>query len=201
MSGTYPSSPSFQAVNFRINTPMLSSETISGKRRRVGMGHSFYTFSAQYNNMRKQDFAPIIAFLAAQYGSLEEFQIVLPEISSTTLTDQTSNTITVDTSAASGANSVAVTGAGANEKILAAGDFFKFNNHSKVYQCVTSCTADANGDATLYFSGSLVENVTSGTALTINSVAFTVIVDNDIQEYQVSIGGISTMTVDFREVW
>ncbi len=50
MSGTFPSSPGFQAVNFKINTPTLTSETLSGKKRRVGMGHSYYTFTVKFPN-------------------------------------------------------------------------------------------------------------------------------------------------------
>lgn len=197
MAGTYPSTPSFQSVNFRINTPTLKTTTLSGKTRRAGMGHSFYTFSAQYNNMRKQDFAPIIAFIASQYGSLEEFQIVLPEISYSKTTNQTTGPVTVASSAAKGANSVTVAGVTSGKELLKAGDYFKFSNHSKVYMCVTTWTSGQP----LYFSGSLVEDVPNGTSITIDAVPFTVTIDNEVQEYQTGAGGISTMQVDFREVW
>lgn len=198
MAGTYPTTPAFQSIDMRINTPTLSSETLSGKRRRVGMGHSFYTFQGKYTNMRKQDFAPIIAFIASQYGGLEEFQIVLPEISYSKTTNQTITTITVTANASKGANSVSIGNLGQNEQLLKAGDFFKFSNHSKVYQCVTDCE---NGDTTLYFSGSLVEDVPSGTTIVYDAVPFTVIIDGEVQEFQTGVGGISTMSVDFREVW
>ena len=198
MSGTYPESPTFQAVNFKINTPTLSAETLSGKTQRVGMGHSFYTFSAQYNNMTDYDMGPIIGFLAAQYGPLEDFQIVLPRLSFSKAGNQTTNTITTTASATSGNNSVTITGVGAGETVLLAGDFFKFANHSKVYMCTSDFTS---GDTTLYFSGSLVSDVPSGTALTISDVPFTVILDNEVQEFSVGLGGISTLQLDFREVW
>lgn len=198
MSGTYPENPTFQTVGFKINTPTLSSETLSGKTNRVGMGHSFYTFSAQYNNMTDYDLGPIIGFIAAQYGPLEDFQIHLPRISFTKAGNQTTNSVTTTASATTGNNSVTITGAGAGETVLLAGDFFKFNNHSKVYMCTSDFTY---GDTTLYFSGSLVADVPSGTALTITDVPFTVILDNEVQEFQVGLGGISTLQLDFREVW
>jgi hypothetical protein len=53
----------------------------------------------------------------------------------------------------------------------------------------------------LFFSCPAVSAVPSGTALTITAVPFNVILDNEIQEYAVGYGGISTMSVDFREVW
>lgn len=197
MAGLYPSNPGFQSVNFKINTPTLRTETISGKTRRVGMGHSFYTFTAQYSNMRKQDFAPVIAFIAKQYGPLEDFQVVLPEISYTKAPNQTSNTVSTSANATIGDNTVSITGAGLGEDVLYAGDYFKFNNHSKVYMCVEDWTSGQD----LYFSGSLVEDVPNGTALTITAVPFTVVLDNEIQEYITGIGGISTLQVDFRETW
>lgn len=198
MAGTYPVFPTFQTVAFKINTPTLSTETLSGKRRRVGMGHSFYTFGAKYNNITNYNFGPIAGFLAAQYGSLENFQIVLPDISFTKSATQTTNTITTTANASKGDNTVTPTGTSSGETLLLAGDFFKFNNHSKVYMCTSDFE---HGDTTLYFSGSLVEDVPSGTQLTITNVPFTVILDSDVQEYQVGLGGVSTMSVDFREVW
>lgn len=197
MSGTYPTNPTFQAVNFRINTPTITSETLSGKTRRVGMGVSYYTFSAQYNNMTDFDMGPIIGFLHSQYGALEDFQIVLPRISFSKAGNQTSNTVTTTENKTTGQNSVTVTGPSAGESLLLAGDFFKFNNHSKVYMCTTDWTAGQP----LRFAGSLVTDVPSGTQLTITNVPFTVILDNDIQEFQVGLGGISQLQVDFREVW
>lgn len=199
MSGTYPTNPTFQSVNFRINTPTLSAETLSGKTQRVGMGHSFYTFGAKYTNMTDYDLGPIAGFLAAQYGGLEEFQIVLPRISFTKSQTQTTNSVTAASSYSKGVNQVNLSHSlSAGQTVLLAGDFFKFANHSKVYMCTADFT---QGDTTLYFSGSLVEDVSSGTALVITSVPFTVILDNEVQEYQTGVGGISTLQVDFREVW
>jgi hypothetical protein len=201
MSGTYPSSPAFETVNFKINTPTLTTETLSGKRRRVGMGHSFYTFSAKYSNIKAYDFGPIIAFQASQYGPLESFQIVLPQISYSKSPTPPSTTPQTSATVAAGVNSVALSNCGNTKTVLAAGDYFKFNNHTKVYMCVTDCISNSGGAATLFFSGSLVSAVPSGTQLTITAVPFTVILDNDVQEYSTGTGGISTMSVDLREVW
>lgn len=201
MAGTYPSNPKFETVNFKINTPTIISQTLVGKTRRVGMGVSFYTFSAKYSNVTAYDFGPITGFLAKQYGQLESFQIVLPEISYSKSQTPPTTTPQTSTGLSTGNNSIALTNCGANKTVLAAGDYFKFNNHSKVYMCVEDCISSAGGTATLYFSASAVSDVPSGTALTVTAVPFTVILDNEVQEYSVGIGGISTMTVDFREVW
>lgn len=197
MSGTFPSSVGFQTVNFRINTPTLKTETTSGKTRRVGMGHSFYTFGIKMPNMTRYDAGPIIGFVAEQYGALESFQVVLPEISYSKVGDQTGTTVTTSASVLAGVDQVAVTGVATGKNLLRAGDYFKFANHSKVYMCTVTWTS---GNP-LYFSGSLVADVPSGTQITYNAVPFTVILDGDIQQYETGIGGITAMSLDMRETW
>lgn len=197
MSGTFPSSPSFSAVNFKINTPTIKTNTISGKSRRVGMGHSFYTFSVKYPSITRFEAGPVLGFVAQQYGPLEAFQVVLPEISYSKVGNQTTNTVTTSASAAAGIDRVSVTNVGTGKNLLRAGDYFKFSNHSKVYMCVVTWTT---GEP-LYFSGSLVKDVPSGTSIVYNAVPFTVILDNDIQEYDTGIGGMVNLTIDMRETW
>lgn len=197
MAGTYPATPYFQAVNFKVNTPTLKTETLSGKTRRVGMGHSYYTFSVKYNNLTRYDAGPILGFLSQQYGSLESFQIVLPDMSYSKQSGQTAHTVTTAAGASRGDDSVTVSGPTTGENLLRAGDFFKFSNHSKVYMCAVTWTT---GNP-LYFSGSLVADVPLGTQLTITAVPFTVTLANDVQEYETGIGGITNMSLDMREVW
>ena len=135
MSGTYPSSPAFNTVNFKINTPVIKTTTLSGKSRRVAQGHSFYTFEAKYNNISKYDAGPVVGFISQQYGSLETFQIVLPEISYSKVGNQTTGSVTTTATVAAGVDHVSVTGVTSGKNLLRAGDFFKFANHSKVYMC------------------------------------------------------------------
>ena len=197
MSGIWPASPAFNAVNFKINTPTITTTTVSGKSRRVGMGHSFYTFTVKYNNLSRYDYGPIAGFIAEQYGQLETFQIVLPEISYSKVGDQTTTTVTTSAAAVKGADSVTVTGVASGKNLLRAGDFFRFNNHYKVYMCTVTWTA---GNP-LYFSGSLVKDVPSGTAITYNAVDFTVILDSNMQQFDVGVGGITQLQLDMRETW
>lgn len=201
MSGTYPSAPAFETVNFKINTPTVISETLVGKLRRVGSGVSYYTFTAKYSNLTAYDFGPIVGFIANQLGPLDNFSIVLPEISYSKSTNPPSTTPATSATLSIGQNSVTLSNCGATKNVLNAGDFFKFANHSKVYMAVQDCVSSAGGTATLYFSCPVVAAVPSATALTITAVPFNVTLDNEVQEYSVGFGGISTMTVDFREVW
>jgi hypothetical protein len=197
MSGTFPTSPGFEAVNFTINTPTLTSETISGKKRRVGMGHSFYTFTVKFPNQTAYNMGPVLGFVAAQYGQLDNFSIVLPEISYTKNTSLGSISVVTSGAKAIGDNSVNISGIASGDQFLLAGDFIKFANHSKVYMV----TADWVSGQPLFFSGSLVSAVPSGTQIIFNAVPFNVILDNDVQQFDVGFGGITTMQLDMREVW
>lgn len=196
MSGTYPST-AFTTVGFKINTPTLVTRTNSGQSRRVGQGHSFYSFSIKHPSLTRFEYGPIAGFIAAQYGPLESFQIILPEISFTKLANQTSSTVTTSAAFAAGVEQVTVSGVTTGKDLLRAGDFFKFANHSKVYMCTQTW---ALGEP-LHFSGSLVKDVPSGTALVITNVPFTVTFENEVQEFEVGIGGITQVQLDLRETW
>lgn len=211
MAGTYPiDQASFTAVNFKINTPTLTTNTISGRVRRVGQGHSYYSFTVKHDNLTPAQYGQVVGFLSKQYGPLESFQIVLPELSYSKATNQTATTVTVTggtdtwtngittyTGYKKGRDNLAVTGVGSGKNLVVAGDFIKFSSHEKVYMCSTSWTSGTN----LYFSGALVDNVPNGTAITYNAVPFTVILENSIQQIDVGIGGITQIQLDMREDW
>ena len=208
----YPTSSEFEAVNFKINTPTILSETFGGKIRRVGAGVSYYTFTVRHPVMTPFDAGPYQGFVSQTFGPQLSFTITLPKISYTKIVGTQATTASTSASYAAGVKQVNIAcGAGnAGRKILRVGDFFKFNNHDKVYQCAAPhndagvnqhCVADGSGNAILYFSGSLVTAVPSSTALTLTAVPFTVILSEDVQEFDVGLGGITSMSLDMREVW
>ena len=197
----YPASPSFESVNFTTNTPTQITNTMTGKLRRVGLGVSFYSWEIKYPNLTRLEAGTVKGYLAQALGPQFSFEIVLPKLSYSALTSQTASVPRNSTAAVIGATSVPLTNCGANATVLAAGDYFKFANHTKVYQCVSPCTANGSGVATLYFSGPLVSAVPLNTNLTITAVPFTVVVANEVQEYSAGSGGITTLSVAMREVW
>jgi hypothetical protein len=205
MSGTYPYSPEFSSVDFKINTPTQTSETVNGRKLRAGFGTSFYTFAGKYTSLTPSQVQPITAFIAEQYGMVESFQIVLPKISYNKAADyaQAVGNAKVKTATSKGAYNVPLKGLGASKTVLKAGDFFKFNGsgHTKVYMCTNDLVSNSSGEATIYFSGKLTKNVAVDEVLTINAVPFTVILDQDVDEWTVGVGGMTNIEVSFREVW
>lgn len=197
----FPASPSFESINFKTNTPTQISNTMSGKLRRVGMGVSYYSWEVNYPQLTRLEAGTVKGFLAQTLGPQFSFEIILPKLSYSALTDQTLSTPRTSGTTAIGSTSVTLANCGANAKVLAAGDYFLFMNHTKVYQCVSPCTADSSGVATLYFSCPLVQAVPSSTDLKISAVPFTAVLAEEAQEYDVGYGGITAMSVAMREVW
>jgi hypothetical protein len=215
MSGTFPSTPKFESVNFKINTPGLVTKTMSGKTRRINQGHSFYSFTAKYPSITRADLGTITGFISQQLGSQYSFQIVLPEISYTKLATQVASaTVSGGTDAlgggvygySAGKTQMTITASGTGN-VLKAGDFFKFNHattptttYTKVYMCATSLVISTGTTGTLAFSGGLVDSIPNGTAIQLTAVPFTVILENTNQ-FEVGLGGISSLGLEMTEVW
>jgi hypothetical protein len=200
LGNQYPATPSFNAVGFKIITPTIQTETFSGKSRRVGFGVSYYAWEAKYPPITPRDFGPVIGFASQAFGSLYSFEIILPEISFSKAINQSSGA-TTSAAITAGTISVTLNNAGANKRVLAAGDFFKFNNHTKVYMCASDCDSNAGGTANLFFSGATVSAVPSGTALTLTAVPFTATFIESLNEFEVGYGGLTSYSIQMREVF
>tara|TARA_R110000822_G_scaffold288253_3_gene409486 strand:- start:1261 stop:1839 length:579 start_codon:yes stop_codon:yes gene_type:complete len=190
MSGTYPTSPVFNSVNFTSEFFNLSSQTISGRTQVRNIGGQRFTFTASYPAMTRAEFSPVQGFLMAQRGMAETFTIVLPEVSSSS--GSVVGTILAGAAASIGDTSIALDGFTGT---LKAGDVFKFANHNKVYMA----TADLAGAGTLSFQPALVASVSDNEILTHDDVPFTVRLNNDVQEYGISTDLTYSYEVDFIE--
>lgn len=199
MSGTFPATPQPTAVKFNLETPVIKTTTISGKTRRVAMGIQYYTMTIRYGSMTKEELGPVQAFIASQYGGYDSFQIVLPKISYRKATD-TITTPYASEAAVVGSTSLKMTST-VNKTGLKAGDFFKFENHSKVYMANADWASGSTGTSFLTFTPGLVDDVVQGEIITYDAVPFTVILDNEVQSFDHGIGGIATFDLELKEVW
>lgn len=198
--GQFPQTPSFQSVNFKINTPTMMTETTSGKMRRVTQGHSYYSFDVKYPSITSSQLGEVTGFCATAMGPMYSFEVVLPELSVSKASNTSANNIAISSTVAVGQKYANLTGLPSNTTVLKAGDFFRFNTHSKVYMVTQDCTSSGT-TANLQFSGACVSSVPSGTRIWTNGVPFTVILSSPEQSMDVGYGGISTLTLSMREVW
>jgi len=190
MSGTYPSTPVFNSVGFTSKSYNLMSESLSGRTQVRNIGGQRFEFKATYPPLTTAEFAPVYAFIMAQNGMAETFQIVLPEISS----KSGNATGTVQTVGADsiGETSIVIDGLSGT---LKAGDVIKFANHNKVYMIVS----DLTGSGTLTIEPALREATANDTAITYDNVPFTVRLNNDLQQYSVGLASLIKYEVDFIE--
>jgi len=198
---TFPTNPGFTTVDFSTVSPGITTETNSGKIRRAGFGHSFYTFTVRYPSLTYDQAQTVQGYINRTAGQLNSFEIVLPVISESRATEK-SVTTTLLTDYAAGARRVTVTGLTSGDEILRAGDYFKFDNHTKVYQTASTVTANVAGQADIDFGGMLVSSVYTGNVQVVrDSVPFTCIIDNDTVDVSYNAGGITSIALDMREVW
>ena len=193
----FPVDLGFAATNFNTITPALISETNSGKIRRAGYGHSYYTWECQFPTLTFNQAKYVQGFLGQAAGQIFSFEIIIPKLSYSAASSPT--TTLNHGSASAGARSVSVTGTG-SAQVIKSGDFFKFSGHTKVYQATSDLTLSAGGSGTLSFSGGLVQAITSGT-VSRNGFPWTACIDEDTQAVEYGPGGISRLSVKMREVW
>lgn len=202
--GTFPSSPGFTSVGFQQNTTTKSVQTQSGRSIRATNATTLWSGTLAFPPMSQAEFRPIQAFIALAQGRLNEFDIVIPTVS----TSQSPNAGTViasvdDDSATqnkSGATEINITTNIASGNAFKAGDVVRFANHTKVYMVTTDCNTTPSGNATLNIQPALVEDLTDGETLTTNDVPFRMHLTNDVQEYQYATNNLVNYEIDVREV-
>lgn len=188
---TFPTSPTFDAINFKSNSPNLFSETVSGRQQSRKVGSQKWSFTATYPPMTQAQFKPVWAYLVAKQGRHGVFTVTPPVIASSTGT--ASGTVTC-TAAAAGAAAVTISGLTGT---LEAGDFIKFASHSKVYMLTTG----RDGNGAIAIEPPLIAAVPSNNQMYYDNVAFTVRLANDLQEYQLGVSQLYKIELDFVEAF
>ena len=214
MSGTLPVN-TFNKITIKNNTPTATSISISGRRQSKQLAAQYWTLDCEYAALDRSESAQVMAFLNLQKNSLSSFDVVLPQYSRSNGTIKTvygtaDSTISVSANAAITATSVTInadvlrpsnfTAAGTTATgALRAGDFVKFTNHNKVYQLTADVTIDASGNGTLALFPGLYSAVTTTADLTYWDVPFTVFNSENTQEYQMTVGDVTGITLKLHE--
>ena len=180
MSGALPNTD-FTAINLKSNQKTLFSETDSGKTFRRQVQGQHFSFTIQYQPMTRADFAPIQAFIMKQRSRKENFTVTFPSYLNA-LGNET-GTLLVNGSHSVADTTIAIDGfAGDGAGRLKAGDFIKFA-HDKVYMVVEDVTSSSNS-ATVTIEPPLREALADNSAVTYDSVPFTVYLTSDVQEFK-----------------
>lgn len=172
---SYPTDPEFKAIGVQLNHNVVKSVTRSGRTQVRSIGAAAWSFTAQYNNLTRDELAPVYAFLAGTRGGVDSFTIRPPIISNSR--GSASGTLLTNGGHSAGDRTIAMDGISGTIK---AGDFIKFGNHNKVYMCVS----DFTNAGTMTIEPALNVSVSDGTQVTFNGVPFTMRVARDAQEYK-----------------
>tara|TARA_R100001440_G_scaffold62607_1_gene82644 strand:+ start:24 stop:632 length:609 start_codon:yes stop_codon:yes gene_type:complete len=179
MSGALPN-VAFNAININSEQRTLLSRTNSGKTFRRQIDGQRWLFTLSYPQLKRSDFAPVLAFIIKQRNSKEDFTVTFPSYLNA-LGNET-GTVRVNGSHSAGDTTIAMDGfAGDGAGRFKAGDFIKFA-HSKVYMVVEDVTSSSNA-ATVTIEPPLTTALSNDEAVTYDDVPFTVFLKNDIQEF------------------
>ncbi len=182
MSGAFPiSTAKFETLGIRSTQNTIISKSISGKKLSRQVDNQRFNFTARIITAKRSDvYGDLMAFIMKQRSSKENFTIIPPEIQNARGT--ISGTVLVNGVHTIGDTTIDVDAMTGN---LKAGDFIKFNGHTKIYMVVADVTADGSNEATVTIEPPLISALANNEAVTYDSVPFTVHLTNDVQDFGV----------------
>lgn len=196
-----PSQLAIESVELKSNSPTILSEGRNLVTLARAIPSHRWEATLKSVNLTSAESRAVYAWLNTLGGRYGSFTAVLPEIS-TPKGVATGNPI-ASGSYAIGASTITMSGFTASAiGQLKAGDVIKFANHSKVYQVTADASSNSSGVASVSIYPKLMKAVPSATAVTVREVPFLFRLDNDIQEYKLSVSnsGFVRLELDCVEV-
>ena len=185
MSGAFPiSTANFQSMGIKSIQTTIISKSDSGKKFARQIDGQRFAFTAQIITGKRSDiYGELMAFIIKQRSQKENFTIIPPEIEDARGVE--TGTLAVNGSHTVGDTTIAIDGFAADTaNRLRAGDFIKFNGHTKVYMVVADVTS-SSGAATVTIEPPLISSLANDETVSYDNIPFTVHLTNDIQEFGV----------------
>lgn len=199
MSGQYPTNINFKSFSITSNRPTLINQTLSGKKQVRQIGSQYFSFSVQMPAMKQEIYQLYFAFLDKQKSSFEDFTIAAP-LDNLGLA-KTETDILVNNNHVAGDATITIDGLTANQVgAFKAGDYIKFNGHSKVYMLQNDTNASGTGTATILISPPLVKALANNEVIITNKPQFTVYLETDALTSNTGSDGFFYISFDAREV-
>lgn len=200
LSGNFPIGPGFTSANFKQSNITKKTQTASGRIIRETNATTLWNVLVATPPLTQAEARPIQAYIARCRGGINEFDIILPQVSYS-VANPVYHTETL-TCANTSAGSTAVDFTSALTEVstvIKAGDVVKFSNHTKVYMATTDVNTDASGNGTLNIEPALLEDVTTSHTIVHDEVPFRMILDLDTQEYVYTVDGHVAFEIEMRE--
>ena len=183
MAGAFPiSSAGFSTLGIKSIQNTIISKSQSGKKLARQIDGQRFAFTAQIITGKRSDiYGELMAFIMKQRSQKENFTIIPPEIEDARGVE--TGTLAVNGSHTVGDTTIAIDGFAADTaNRLRAGDFIKFNGHTKVYMVVADVTS-SSGAATVTIEPPLTTALSDDEAVAYDNIPFTVHLTNDVQEF------------------
>jgi hypothetical protein len=199
--GIFPAQLKFRSMNFKQETKTKITQTASGRTIRATGSTTRWSVTIQMPVRTIEEHKTLQGFIALTQGPLNDFEIVLTNIS------QSSGALGSSVSAgASGAHSAGDTSINiitnyGDATVLKSGDVVRFAGHSKVYMVTSDINTDSAGGAVLNIQPALIENVANLESMIVHNVPFKMALNNDVQEYNYRTDGFVEYEMDLIEVF
>ena len=214
--------PGFASVKLESEHNIMNTRTNSGRLiSRELSGHK-WNISLSYNPMTRDEFDPVYSFLLQKRGAMKPFLLSLPQYkaprdsSFAAYVGNPSNDFITTASAAAGAVKFTVNEQNYDSSTDGAakpGDLFTIDdtndtNHTKVYQIVrvetaesynTNSTAVTTGQLRIEFIPALQRAVSVAATINFNNPQFRVIMQNDVQEYNLNTDNLYSFSLKLEE--
>ena len=201
MSGTFPSTQGLRGLNFNNNQPNLLAVAMSGRRQAKSQGAQFFSFTVQTPPMNVAEHKDLMGFLAAQRGSFDTFEIVLPNLS-TPAGSVAGNVLDVVGAHDAGDKTIAVDGGVASQTdYLKRGDLVRFSTDPKVYMLTADADTNGSGATTLNIEPGLITALADNDTVETNDVKFTVFITSPTAEYSTGVSDYTTVEFEAREAF
>ena len=198
--GFFPEQPGFSAVNFKASTVTKATTTASGRSIRASNSTTLWQGTLAFPVMSQEEFRPIQAFVASCQGPLNEFDIVVPTVSTSQSPAASTATVAVNGNHSAGDFTIDVTTNKFSTTVLKAGDIIRFANHTKVYMVTSDATTSVAGDVNLSIVPALVESLSDSESVTVNNTPIRMILSNDTQEFNYRTDNLVAYEIDVEEV-
>lgn len=193
----FPNIP-FSDMTLRSVNPTRVTQVVNGIEQRSAVGAQYFTLTANFRNLTKANQRLLMAHIDEMRGPLTAFEIALPDY----IGDTTGSpfTLTVATTAAAGATSVAVSCSAVNGvTVLKAGDLVRFASHNKIYMVKADVVA-VTGNETITLTQPLRASVASSSTVTHTDLTMSVRYSEDIGEFSVDPSEFANFSLEFTEV-
>ena len=203
--------PGFASVKFSSEQPISVSRTNSGRVITRAIVSHRWKINITYNPMTRDEFEPVYNFLLEKRGRLKPFFVKLPQHSPRTTT---SGTYTIQGPASAGSSSILTTVSSLSGG-LRPGDLVTINdsqnsNHTKAYQIVKvndstnklSSDTDLNNanERRLFLVPPLARTVSNSSTVTFANPLIKVMLQSDIQEYDLGTNNLYEFSLNLEEV-